>query len=82
MLACGRFVVPKTRLAMLPLTNEFTKDHQTVAAHVRTYGKKDLPHVMSKLVEVRILHFCELPLRHHACCAHSPKRALSCRVVG
>ena len=51
-LARGAFVVPKTRLAMLPVKNEFTKDHATVEAHVAKYGAKPLPHVMSKLVHV------------------------------
>eukprot|EP00750_Incisomonas_marina_P019403 INCI3314.2.p1 GENE.INCI3314.2~~INCI3314.2.p1 ORF type:complete len:1026 (+),score=163.40 INCI3314.2:223-3078(+) len=50
-LSRGQFVVPKTRLAMLPLANDFTRGHLTVAAHIEKYGSKPLPHTMSKLVE-------------------------------
>ena len=52
-LSRGQFVVPKTRLAMLPLANDFTRGHLTVAAHIEKYGSKPLPHTMSKLVEVQ-----------------------------
>lgn len=58
MLARGSFVVPKTRLAMLPLQNEFNKNHGTVEALIAAHGaSKRFPHIMSKLVQVSVQLF-------------------------
>ena len=50
-LGCGHFYVPKHRLALMKIMNEFTNDNELAQALAQHYGMHDSVHVLSQLID-------------------------------